>query len=87
MSEAFHAGLRKEAHDWLTGKMHRNRPSERYVRAQREKCRAAGDQEAYTMWTRLLWRLYTQFKYREQTAAPRRLPKQKRRVIRLTEVA
>jgi hypothetical protein len=59
----FHVGLRKEAHDRLRGLVGSSHPSESYLREMRDKARDAQDDEAYAMWSRLLWRLYVKERY------------------------
>lgn len=61
---AYHAGLRKEAHDWLTNDMGGlSHPSEEYVREMREKSLEFGDEVAHALWSRLLWKLYVKERY------------------------
>jgi hypothetical protein len=59
----FHVGLRKEASDWLDGKIAGPHPSEAYVRDMRAKALDTGDEVAHGLWSRLLWRLYVKERY------------------------
>jgi len=60
---SFHVGLRKEAHDRLRGLVGSSHPSEEYLREMRSRALGAGDDEAYALWSRLLWRLYVKERY------------------------
>ena len=61
----FHVGLRKEAYETLralgvTGIAY---PSEAYVRDKRVRSLEVHDDEAYELWSRILWKLYVKDRY------------------------